>query len=119
MPLSGQPNGDAHVDEHTDDVVGDGDKGTGSNGRVYLEFLQRHGYKGAEEGGKHHHAEEREAHRVGGGRPYTIAPPVVAKYGERYDGGIEERHERLLQYQAARIADVERVVGKALHHDSR
>lgn len=85
-----QPHRDAHVDEHAYHVVGDGDKRAGSDGGVYLELLECHGDEGAEQCGKHHHAEEREAHRVGGWRVYAILPPVVAEYGNGDDGGIDD-----------------------------
>ena len=43
-----------HIKHHADDVVSDGDEGTGGDGRVYLQFLQSHRNQCAEDGGKHH-----------------------------------------------------------------
>ena len=53
-----EPRGDAHVDEHTYNVVGDGDEGACGKGRVNLESLEHERDDGAEHRGKHHDAEE-------------------------------------------------------------
>ncbi len=44
-----EPGGYGHVDEHTDDVVGDGDKGACGECGVYLEFFKSEGYESAED----------------------------------------------------------------------
>ena len=44
-----EPGGYGHVDEHTDDVVGDGDEGACGEGGVYLEFFECEGNESAED----------------------------------------------------------------------
>lgn len=53
-----QPSRDTHVDEHTYNVVGDGDEWACGKGRVNLESLEHERDEGAEHRGKHHNAEE-------------------------------------------------------------
>ena len=55
---SGEQYRDTHVHQHADDVIGNGDKGTGSYGGVDLQFLQRHRNESSENGRKHDNGEE-------------------------------------------------------------
>ena len=79
----------AHVKHHADDVVGDGDKGTGGNGRVYLQLLQRHGHQGTEYGGKHHHCKQADGNGVSHRCRRAKADEVIDVDQERDDSGVD------------------------------
>lgn len=93
-----EPGGDGHVDDHADDVVGDGDKGAGGEGGVDLEFFEHEGDECAEDRCEEDDAEEGEGDGVGGGKmSLADGEPVVEEYEEGYDGAVEEADSEFLE----------------------
>lgn len=51
---------DKHIDHHTDDVVRNGDKGSGCQGRINLQLVECHRHNSPEDAGKDHYGKEAE-----------------------------------------------------------
>ena len=85
--------GNTHIKHHTDDVVGDGDKRTGSDSRINFQLLQRHRNQGAEDGGKHHNGKKTQRYRIGYRSCCAETDEIIDIYQHGNNGGIDECHD--------------------------
>ena len=72
-----QQHRNTHVEQHTYDVVRNGDKGAGSDSGVYFQFLQGQWHQGAEDGSEHDYGKQADGHRISDRSRPSIADKIV------------------------------------------
>lgn len=101
-----EPGGDEHVDEHADDVVGDGDEGAGGESGIDFEAFESEGYEGAEYRCKEHHSHQRERYGQGGGIPGGELKAVVDEYEKGDYKAVDETYAYFLEDLPAGLLEV-------------
>ena len=62
--VSGEHDSDAHIEQHANDIVCNGYERTGSDSRVYFQFLQCHRNQCAEDRSKHHDSKQADGYGI-------------------------------------------------------
>lgn len=114
-----QQYGNTHIEHHTYDIVGNRNKRAGGNGRVYLQFLQRHGHQCPEDGGKHDDGEETDGNGISDRGRGSETDKIINIYQQRNDGGIDDCHNSFLGNLLESVFGIQRTVGQSLHNDGR
>ena len=116
----GQDEASRHqIDVQSDDVVGQGDKGTGGKRGVYLYFVEQQRECRAEDGGEDDDDKQRNGNRDGHRQGTHAERKGQAEDDGGTDGRVDERAAQVLQQVCPAVFGAEGVGSQSFDYDCR